>query len=267
MSRLLIDGDIVAFRCGFAVEKTRYLVQHRGGRWDEYDTAREAKADESRGCVIWSRKEVEPKENAIKLVDSVVCDIRQRYADLDCRVYLSPSVGNFRDKIATRARYKGNRDGAARPTHLPAIREHLCKNYGAIVTEGQEADDAIGIAMYAAPGSVCVSIDKDLHQLAGKHYNWVTKDECTVSPADASRWFYTQVLAGDATDNVPGCEGIGPVKAAKILAGCKGPKSAWERVLQTYIKCHGDDGPLFALETARLVYVRRKDGEIWNPPV
>lgn len=31
--------------------------------------------------------------------------------------------------------------------------------------------------------------------------------------------FWTQMLTGDTTDNIPGCKGIGPKKAEKILAG------------------------------------------------
>ena len=38
-----------------------------------------------------------------------------------------------------------------------------------------------------------------------------------VSKDYSERFFYKQVLIGDSTDNIPGCPGIGPVKAAKIV--------------------------------------------------
>ena len=67
-------------------------------------------------------------------------------------------------------------------------------------------------------------------------------------------------------DNVPGVPGIGAVKARKILADVKNPRQAWERCLDTYREAFGADGEAIALETARLVYVRRKREEIWEPP-
>jgi hypothetical protein len=271
MPTLQIDGDVVVYRCGFAVEKTQYLVTDasytvlRGFA----AAAKDAKSDlvEYDTDVLWSRKEVEPESHALALVKSVIGDIRDRYPNHEPYIWLSPSVGNFRERIATRAKYKGNRDSQHRPVHFNAIRDYLCSKYGARTTAGQEADDAIGIGMHDAPGSVCVSIDKDLKQIAGTHYNWVDKTESTISPRQAALNFYTQILAGDATDNVPGIEGIGPRKAAAILDKVSGAKEAWQRCLGAYGDVYGKDGEAFALETARLVYVRRKPDEIWSPPL
>lgn len=267
MPKLLIDGDVVVYRCGFAVEKSHYLVTSDSGIRGEVDNARDAKGLASDTGLIWSRKSVEPESHAIKLVNTVMDDIICRYGDShEPVVYLSGS-SNFRDGIARRAKYKGNRDAAVRPVHHKLIREHLCERYNASYTDGEEADDAIGIGMYAEPGSISVSIDKDLHQLAGRHYNWVTKEESVVSPRAANVFFYQQVLTGDPTDNVPGIKGIGPVKARALLAGCKGAKDAWRVCLDAYRSAYGaDDGHAFAVETAQLVYIRRKPAEIWYPP-
>lgn len=260
---LLIDGDVVAYRCGFAVEKTKYLCED-GHKFERFDNAKDAK---EHGGLTWSRKEIEPEENALYLVDQVIKDILQRYPDFDPRIWLSPSVGNFRERIATRAKYKGNRDAQLRPVHFKAIREHLCSRWDARDTAGQEADDAIGIDMHANPGSISVSIDKDLLQLPGRHYNWVDKSERVISTREASLNFYTQVLAGDPTDNVPGIEGIGPMKARKLLKIAKGPKDAWDLCLDAYKREYGEDGEIYAIETAKLVYIRRKPEETWSVPV
>jgi 5'-3' exonuclease len=150
--------------------------------------------------------------------------------------------------------------------HSTAIRDYLVGKWGAVSTVGQEADDAIGIDMSANPGSVCVSFDKDLLQLPGRHYDWVAKEERTVSAKEAGKFFWQQTLSGDATDNVPGCKGIGAIKAAKLLEDCNSNKECWERVLSVYKDVHGDEGEAFAVETARLVYVRRKNNEMWSPP-
>lgn len=260
-SKALVDGDIIVYRAGFAVEKTKYLVQ-QNGVYDEYDNAKDAKSVMTDG-LLWSRKDLKPVEEAYALVDSILGDIGSRYGAPV--VFLSPSC-TFRDRIATRAKYKGNRDGQAKPSHSAAIREHLMSGWDARVAHDEEADDAIGVALSADESGVVVSNDKDLDQLSGLHYDWTLKQEYTVKPVDAARFFYQQVLSGDATDNVPGLEGVGPVKAKAMLEGVKGHKAAWAEVLANYIKWYGDDGPLFALETARLVYIRRKTGEIWMPP-
>jgi hypothetical protein len=265
---LLIDADLLVYRCGFAVEKNKYLVEFNDGV-SHWNTAAEAKkhVDEVGSGDIWTRKEVEPVENALALVKNVIQDIQDRYAEWsDCRLWLSPSVGNFREQIATRAKYKGNRDNTPRPVHATAIRDCLVKQWGAVSTVGQEADDAIGIDMSANPGSVCVSFDKDLLQLPGKHYDWVDKSERDVTSKEAAKFFWQQALSGDATDNVPGCKGIGSVKAQKLLAECNSNKECWDKVLEVYKEVHGDEGEAFATETARLVYVRRKNNEMWSPP-
>jgi DNA polymerase-1 len=247
------------------VEKTKYLVESsHGTRFHEYPDAKAAQTAE--GEQIWSRKEVEPVENALALVKNVLEDIQDRFADWsDCVIYLS-GVGNFRDSISTRVKYKGNRDTANRPVHFSAIRDYLVARWGAQYTNGQEADDAIGIAMQSSPGSVCVSFDKDMYQCAGRHYNWVDKAESTVSPKEAAKFFWQQCLSGDPTDNIPGCKGIGSVKAKRILEECKSNAECWKKVLDVYNEVHGDEGAAFALETAQLVYIRKQPNEIWSPP-
>jgi hypothetical protein len=274
MAKLLIDGDGIVYRCGFAVEKMKYLVTPKDistaaalSQAELFENKKDADREvEGTDALIWSRKEVEPVENALALVKNVIEDIQDRYSDWgDCVIYIS-GVGNFRNAIATRANYKGNRDATTRPVHTGAIRDYLVRKYGAIYVHGQEADDAIGIAMYEHPGSVCVSFDKDMLQCVGRHYNWADKSERTVTAKEAAKFFWEQCLSGDPTDNIPGCKGIGPVKAHKILEDCKNNAECWKTVLYVYKDVHGEEGAAFALETAQLVYIRKKPNEIWSPP-
>lgn len=276
MSLLIIDGDVLCYRAAWATEKTKYVatqgtvINNGPATFIEYfDDAKAAKAwAETRdGAMVWSRKEAEPEENAITIVDVMIRDIKERYAteNLDSVLCLS-GVGNYRHGIATRANYKGNRAGTPQPVHLRAIREHLISK-GAVVSAGEEADDVIGIAATENPGSVVCSIDKDLMQLPGRHYNFVTKEEVTVSKKQAVLNFYAQVLSGDPVDNVPGLTSYGPVKAKKALADCRSPVECWYKALELYTAEFGpEDGPRYARECASLVYVRRKPGEVWAPP-
>lgn len=268
--KLLIDGDIIAYKAGFAAEKTKYLVlgsrdfAAHNKEITLHDDAASAKAVNGE---IWSRKEVQPVDQAILICDVMIKDIKERYAaeNPSVSVFLS-GVGNFRNSIATRASYKGNRSGSVPPLHLKAIRQHLIDR-GALVSQGEEADDLLGIAATAAPGSVVCSIDKDLLQIPGRHYDFVKKEEVTISPKQAVLNFYAQVLSGDATDNVPGLTGIGPVKAKKALEGCNSPGACWHQALTMYCGEFGNElGPKYAVEAASLVYVRRKVGEVWSIP-
>jgi DNA polymerase-1 len=45
-----------------------------------------------------------------------------------------------------------------------------------------------------------------------------------------------QTLTGDRVDGYPGCPGMGPQRAAKLLLDAKTPAEAWERVLKAYEK-------------------------------
>jgi 5'-3' exonuclease len=135
-----------------------------------------------------------------------------------------------------------------------------------VLSSQEEADDLIGIASTADPSAIVCSIDKDLLQLPGKHYDFVKKEETAVSPKEAVVNFYSQVLAGDSVDNVPGVTGIGPVRARKILEGASSPVECWQRTLDIYQDVYKEYGFVYANEAARLVFVRRHVNQVWSPP-
>lgn len=258
--KLLIDGDILLYRCGFAVEKTKYLVE----RQREFVEAASAKEADSLGGVVWSRKELEPVENALHLIDSVISKIQDKYPKLERQIFLSPSVGNFRETIAVTHKYKGNRDAMQKPKYFREIKDYLMGKYGAVVAVGQEADDELGIGATLFPDSVMVSIDKDLRQVPGLHYDWVKEEEINVTKKEGNLSFYSQVLSGDPTDNIHGLPGIGPVKGRKMLADCASSRDCWQVVLDAY---RAQEGEHRALENARLCWIRREPNEMWKPPV
>ena len=91
---------------------------------------------------------------------------------------------------------------------------------GAQVIPGYEADDII--AMYATDlgptDCVVMSIDKDLKQIPGDHYDFVSDSYETICEHEARQNFWSQALIGDSTDDIPGLNGVGPVTAQKILS-------------------------------------------------
>lgn len=169
---------------------------------------------------------------------------------------------NYRKEIAVTAPYKGNRT-QERPKHYDLIREYLEKAWGCVVVEGQEADDAIGIKAYEYDDTedyVIMSIDKDLDMIRGWHYNFIKDNKYFVNDQEAIKHFYTQILTGDRVDNIVGLKGIGPKKAAKILEDCNTEADMYKAVLEAY-----DNDETRVLENGQLLWIRRKENQIWSP--
>lgn len=220
----LIDGDILCYRIGFATE------------------------DEDEGTAI--------NTMATFIEDLLLFDLTD-YEDTE--VFLTGKE-NFRFDVAKTIPYKGNRKDTKKPKHLPLLRDYLVKAWGASVSEGQEADDDIAIrATELGEECIMVSIDKDFMQVPGWHYNFLKKEKTFVTEEDGLRFFYTQILTGDAADNIQGIKGVGPVRAKKIL---KDAQSAY----QLYQCCVEEMGEERVLENARLLWLRRTPNETWEPP-
>lgn len=179
----------------------------------------------------------------------------------DYQGYLTGS-NNYRKEIAKEAPYKGNRT-APKPEHYDLLREYLTLSWGFEMVDGQEADDAIGIEAYKSEEDsyLIMTIDKDLDMIRGWHYNFIKGIRYHVDECDTLRWFYTQVLTGDRVDNIPGLKGIGPKKAEKILGEATEEGELFQAVLKAY------DNDLARLtEMGQLLWIRRKEGELWTPP-
>lgn len=231
-----IDGDIIVYRCAFAAEKTEYCIPPGDtGKCFYFENYKEAKhyADENNfsKTAIWNRKVIQPVEWALQATKTTMEAITSKFKSY--RVYLSGPV-NFRNDVAVTRPYKGNRDRTKDPIYKKDVQEYLVREYGAESTVSIEADDAIGIALTADSSGCAVTIDKDLDQIAGWHYNWVSGEGYKVSPREADFNLYAQVLSGDLTDNIPGLEGVGPIKARAILDGSKSSLDLARRAFQAY---------------------------------
>jgi hypothetical protein len=180
----------------------------------------------------------------------------------DYEGWLTDGSNNFRNAIAKTQPYKGQRK-SDKPVHYDAIRNYLVTSWGAKVETEQEADDAIGIrATELGDDCVICTIDKDLDNIPGHHFNFVKNERYYVTVEAALRNFYRQILTGDRIDNVQGIRGIGPVKADRILGECTGRAvEYYQRVVEAF---HGDSQRV--IENAQLLWIRTKPGEIWQPP-
>lgn len=206
--------------------------------------------------------EIEPVEVALWRVDGLMTDILKETGCQEYKAFLT-GENNFRYKVFNE--YKANRLKTPRPIHLKACQEHLVSNWNALFSDGCEADDLLGIeqtALIHEVDATCIaSIDKDLLTIPGKHYNFVKKEWSLVSPQDARHRFYTSILTGDAADGIKGAIGIGPKKAETILKGCETEEEYYQACLN-FFSC-GEE----LLQNALCLYIQRKEGEVWKPPM
>lgn len=202
----------------------------------------------------------EPLAYVLTTVKEAIQKILDKFPERkDHKLFIS-GKGNFREAIATIKPYKGNRDPSKKPEYYDEIKQYMVDHQGAIVVDGQEADDALAQAQWEAKDkSTCiVSVDKDLWTVPGWHMNPKKQVLEYITLADANYNFYVQMLVGDTVDNIPGIDQIGPIKAAKLLLPAKGDTFKMrELVMNEYKKQYGITAGSAYDEVSNLLYIRR----------
>jgi len=275
--RIHFDGDIVVYRAGFAAEKARYYIPDGEGEFKYFENKKSANDYcESQGIdqrVIEQQRELEPVENALYNAKTMVEKTKEILRSDDLVMHLSGDT-NFREGIATLRPYKGNRDPSHKPVHGPAIKEYLENKYPTVWSVDEEADDVVAYSHYAMylkdpDSTIIASTDKDLDMVPGWHYNFVKDIKYFMPESEAMHCFYTQLLKGDTTDNIPGVPGIGAKKAEWAYEGAQveTEEEYYAVALALYIQGYGEDNAKEALiENARLLWMRLEPNQWWNPP-
>jgi len=192
----LLDGDIFCYRAGFSCEK-------------------EGEA-------------TEPLSIAIARIDSAIDVCLQEVGAVEFKLFLT-GYNNFRKEVYPE--YKANRT-AAKPIYLQQLRQHLIDNRSAFVCEGMEADDLLAINQ--EENTVICTIDKDLKQVVGRHYNFVKKEFVDVDELQGLRTYYAQFLIGDTVDNIIGIAGLGPAKSSKLMNSCINEAEMFVKIRELY---------------------------------
>lgn len=258
MRTALIDADTLVYMAGLANE---YEVQ-----WDPCNWSLFAEFDA-----------------ACAHLEQQIADIKQR---LDCSAVVM-ALTDYTDPWRKRVMptYKANRAklGARKPIVHRPLREYLHQEYRTYQRPGLEGDDILGILVthpsIVEGEKVVVSIDKDMQTLPGLHLNLMNARKAgteewlplvrSITEAEADRYHLTQTLTGDTTDGYPGCPGIGPVKARKILD--ENPGEEWGAIVRAYEKAGLSES--VALDNARVARILRhneynfakKEVVLWNP--
>lgn len=278
-----IDTDVLVYSSAFAAQKNLYHVQHESfdGGVKTFTAHKDfvtwAKLNELDYKVMQVAGKVD-KELQV-LPENVALAIAKQKLDRICEAVgttakeaqlLLTGTGNFRDIVAVTKPYKGNRTDVEKPVHFNLVRSYYHSLKNCEVVNGIEADDAMGILQTDSKntGIIC-TIDKDLNQLPGKHYNWDDGSKYRVSEEDAHLYFMAQAMAGDSTDNIPGIPGTGMAGALKNLRKVVERDTRFHLLTTAYADAKEADK--FATnwqeyldEQGRLVWIMRKPDEVWT---
>ena len=138
----------------------------------------------------------------------------------------------------------------------------------AIPSHGMEADDMVRIKATECASLnqdfTVVHIDKDLDCIPGKHYNPKKETFYDIDVDKADLFYWTQMLKGDPTDNLPGLPKIGPKKAEKMLSGVPMARRK-QRVFAAYrAKYGGSNWKEKLLETANGIHILRSQDDYFK---
>lgn len=280
--KLLIDGDILAYRIGFACQPTTYrgVVEDIG----IVETPTKGDLIAAEATNIEAVPQPESEASVIDTTRKYVGSFIDTYApDGDFRLFLSGPC-NFRKDIATVSEYKGGRKD--KPVHLELVRQTIADTFDFVTfSQGQEADDDMGIAQSQAGDgeTAIISADKDMRQIRGLHIvipGPTAKDQSyrriKVSQRKADYTFWCQMLTGDRCDNIMGVPGLGDIKAAKLLEPVMGNNRASLRVIEDAYRTAHSNGKFppvtqdtkrwddIVLEMGRLLWIRREPDQMWD---
>ena len=169
---LIVDGDIIAFRCSSVCE-TKYEYTNLEG--DVYNV--KSKGAFKDYCLEnnleYESFNSEPKQVAdhisycIKTLNDSIKKVMEFVGATHYEIYIGGS-NNFRLKIPTPTEYKASRSDVSRPLLLTPVKEYLIKYKGAKRITGSEADDVVSHRMRTLNKQsircIAYSIDKDIYQ-------------------------------------------------------------------------------------------------------
>lgn len=271
--KALIDGDVLVYQFGWIAQSAEFTVKDGDGealfqgrnKTECNNFVKEVSgfgANVEEYTVVKGEDFCTPIEDTYSGIDSRVEWITKKSKCDTSQVYLT-GKGNFRETVATIKPYKGNRS-SEKPLYYEKIREYFIDKHNAEVSEGEEADDLLGI--YQTDDTCICTIDKDLWTVPGIHFNFknavledVTKEESVYN-------LQYQHLLGDRVDNIPGINGMGPVKTEKALRD-KSEDKRWEVIADLYKKEYGEDWERCLLEVGTLLYIRQEKDEVWKLPL
>lgn len=170
---------------------------------------------------------------------------------------------NFRKTIDEQ--YKANRKSKRRPVAFLQMRQWIRDEFNTLEIPTLEADDCIGIN--ADKNAIIISGDKDFRSIPCRFYDFMRNEFYETTKQEAHYFHMYQTLIGDVVDNYKGCQGVGAVKAERMLD----EDPSWERVVKAYEASGQTEEE--ALKNARLAFIlhkgyynkKTKEVKLWTP--
>ena len=250
MRTLLLDGDIFVYRITAASEVP---IDWGNDLWTLHSDLAE--------CREALDRQIENYLEVLK-ADKVV-------------LAFSPAK-NFRYRVYPQ--YKAHRAGKRKPITYVPLKQYVFDTYDTFQRPDLEGDDILGI-LATSPviikgEKVVVSLDKDLKTIPGLICDMREPLEVhEVTEADADYMHMYQTLIGDTADGYPGCPGVGPKTAEKLLASV--PRT-YADMWPIVVKQYKDKGlnEAVALVQAQIARICRRDDYdfkkkeviLWQPP-
>ena len=266
--RMLIDGDILAYKSAFAVQKTIRTLFKDGEKVAEFDSAKarnewlEDQGLEKKDVEEKTHLEYEDENELYKLIDIMIKEWVNWFLPDSATIYLSGDT-NFRKDLSDT--YKANRS-QPKPFYFKQAIEYIKDHYNAKVTDGIEADDAIAIdASSTDEEIVVISEDKDFQQVPDIIlFRPSSQIKVQTERVGATRFLYMQAIMGDRADNIEGIRGLGEVAARNALGGLKDEGKMYNKVLSLYKKHGLTEDDLFI--NMNLLYLLREENKFWQKP-
>lgn len=294
MVKPLIDADILLYEIGFSSEKVELIEGEKvvvPASWDWcqdlFDKKIELICDE-----VGATSPPSLFFTNTKGINRYLNKRRKLDGEDSEKIF----IDNFRFMVAKEKEYKAGR-ATVKPFHFRNIFLYASSNYNTVVDEtGLEADDAMCIEQYTGVknetfDTIICSRDKDVRQCPGWHYSWECGKQASIGPikvdelgfleqkdnkdktvwGTGAKFFYYQLLTGDAVDNIGGVKGRGPRFAYALLKDAATIRETYELVAEVYVKAWGDEWKKKFREQADLLWMIRElddKGEKvkWRPP-
>ena len=212
-------------------------------------------------------KSIKDNLDVTKTFDNIYKEVKDEIQCDEYSLHVS-GHGNFRKKLNQQfINYKGKRKD--KPENFIMCKDYVTKKYKPTTVNLFEADDTASVeaTSYLKNGQpyILITVDKDWQMIGGMFYSLMHKYIKAISKFESCEFLHTQLLTGDSVDNIPGIQGIGIVKATKILKN-KNLKEQFDSIIKTYKKHHPDDYEDRLNCMGKMLFLIKdfKDNSDWN---